>query len=89
MRKIINSTINRLNMTRTEKTQLISALIKSQGLNKSDIARRAGIANYTFNMKIRCKPNYLFTDEELNRITNVLSGIGCEILALLNKLEQE
>ena len=78
-------------MTNAEKTQLIADLIKITGLNKSEIRRRAAIAEHSFQQKINLRPTYEngFTDKELTAITNVLNGIGCEILALLNKLEQE
>ena len=78
-------------MTNAEKTQLIADLINKTGIGKSNIRRRAAIAEHSFQQKVNLRPTYErgFNDNELMDITNVLNEIGCEILALVNKLEQE
>jgi hypothetical protein len=76
-------------MTNAQKTQLIADLIKKLGLNQSDICRKTGMKPHTFGQKMRLRPTYEFKDNEIKTLLATLDGIGCEILALVNKLEQE
>ena len=51
-------------------------LITAWKLNKLHLATMCKINPYTFKMKLARKPGYTFTDQELERIADVIGKLG-------------
>lgn len=59
--------------------QQIKQLIDKWQLHKPTIAKEANINYYSFRRKLAEQPNYRFTDDDLNRITQVLKNLANDI----------
>lgn len=54
-------------------------IISSWKLNKALLASKMPMNAYTFKMKLLQKPNYTFTEAEINRLSEVLQELQHEI----------
>ncbi len=61
----------------------ISKLVSKWGLNKAALAKRCRMNPYTFKMKLLpSATNYVFSEDELSRLEQVLRDIAQEIIEL-------
>ncbi len=57
----------------------IFTLLTSWKLNKATLASKMPMNAYTFKMKLLQKPNYTFTDAEIQRLLEVLHELSHDI----------
>lgn len=68
----------------SKKQEWFTQIISDWKLNKKLLAEKAEINPYTFKMKLAGKPNYHFTEEERERIAQVLRNLATDIARLKN-----
>jgi len=66
-------------MSKKKKALTAQELIKTWGLSKRVIAEKMGANFYTFKMKLLERPNYKFTDDEKEKLINVLMELASDI----------